>query len=107
MDLTTVTRAFAEAKRRNLIEARGALGTFVAPPKVELAQMVDLSMNVPPPPAGVDFHDLLQRGLSQVLLRSDAHLLMTYQLGGGPVRPAAATKLVGHEQVRIGAQQHL
>ncbi|MDR3385061.1 aminotransferase-like domain-containing protein [Cupriavidus basilensis] len=90
VDLTTVTRAFTEAKRRNLIEARGALGTFVAPPKVELAQMVDLSMNVPPPPAGVDFHDLLQRGLSQVLLRSDAHLLMTYQLGGGSRADRAA-----------------
>ncbi|MDF3886222.1 PLP-dependent aminotransferase family protein [Cupriavidus basilensis] len=90
VDLTTVTRAFTEAKRRNLIEARGALGTFVAAPKVELAQMVDLSMNVPPPPAGVDFHDMLQRGLSQVLLRSDAHLLMTYQLGGGSKADRAA-----------------
>ncbi|MDF3831743.1 PLP-dependent aminotransferase family protein [Cupriavidus basilensis] len=90
VDLTTVTRAFTEAKRRNLIEARGALGTFVAAPKVELAQMVDLSMNVPPPPAGVDFHDLLQQGLSQVLLRADAHLLMTYQLGGGSKADRAA-----------------
>lgn len=83
VDLTTVTRAFMEAKRRHLIEARGALGTFIAVPKVELAQIVDLSMNVPPPPAGLSFDDLLKRGMSQVLMRSDAHLLMTYQLGGG------------------------
>jgi hypothetical protein len=29
---------------------------------VELASVLDLSMNLPPPPAGVDFDDLLKRG---------------------------------------------
>src|SRR5262249_30225057 len=53
VDLTTVTRALAEARKRHLIEARGALGTFVAAPRVELAQRVDFSMNVPPPPEGI------------------------------------------------------
>lgn len=90
VDLTTVTRAYAEAKRRNLIDARGALGTFIAAPRAELARVVDMSMNVPPPPAGLDFQDLLRRGLSQVLLRSDPHLLMTYQLGGGSASDRAA-----------------
>lgn len=83
VDLTTVTRALVEAKRRQLIDARGALGTFVAVPTVELAQMVDLCMNVPPPPVDLDFDDLLRRGIAQVLLHTDAQLLMTYQLGGG------------------------
>ena len=83
VDLTTVTRAYAEAKRRNLVDAKGALGTFIAAPRAELAAVVDMSMNVPPPPAQVDFDDMLRRGLSQVLLRSDPHLLMTYHLGGG------------------------
>jgi DNA-binding transcriptional MocR family regulator len=83
VDLTTVTRAYDEAKRRNLVEGRGALGTYVASPKVELASMLDLSMNIPPPPTGVDFDDLLKRGLAQVLLRTDANQLMTYHLGGG------------------------
>jgi len=93
VDLTTVTRALAEAKRRHLVEARGALGTFVAAPTVELAQMVDLSMNVPPPPEGLDFDDLLRRGMSQVLMRTDANLLMTYQLGGGSSPDKAAGAL--------------
>lgn len=83
VDLTTVTRAFTEARRRQLIDARGALGTFVAAPKVELAQRVDLSMNIPPPPAGVDLGTLLREGVTQVLIRSDIDLLMTYHLGGG------------------------
>jgi len=83
VDLTTVTRAFTEARRRQLIDARGALGTFVAAPKVELAQRVDLGMNIPPPPAGVDLGARLREGVSQVLIRSDVDLLMTYHLGGG------------------------
>jgi DNA-binding transcriptional MocR family regulator len=83
IDLTTVTRAFTEARRRQLIEARGTLGTFVSAPKVELTQSIDLSMNIPPPPADVDMAALLREGLSQVLMRTDTNLLMTYHLGGG------------------------
>ena len=83
IDLTTVTRAYDEARRRQLLEGRGARGTYVAAPKVELTAVLDLSMNTPPPPDGVDFDDLLKQGLSQVLMRTDNDLLMTYHLGGG------------------------
>jgi DNA-binding transcriptional MocR family regulator len=83
VDLTTVTRAYDEARRRNLLEGRGARGTYVAAPKVELTSILDLSMNTPPPPEGVDFDDMLKQGLSQVLMRADNELLMTYHLGGG------------------------
>jgi DNA-binding transcriptional MocR family regulator len=54
VDLTTITRAYDEARRRNLLEGRGARGTYVAAPKVELTSVLDLSMNTPPPPDGVD-----------------------------------------------------
>lgn len=83
VDLTTITRAYDEARRRNLLEGRGARGTYIAAPKVELASVLDLSLNTPPPPDGVDFDDLLKQGLSQVLMRADSELLMTYHLGGG------------------------
>ncbi|MCC7683447.1 PLP-dependent aminotransferase family protein [Janthinobacterium sp. FW305-128] len=83
VDLTTITRAYDEARRRNLLEGRGARGTYVAAPKVELTAILDLSMNTPPPPEGVDFDDMLRQGLSQVLMRADNELLMTYHLGGG------------------------
>ncbi|NIA52989.1 PLP-dependent aminotransferase family protein [Massilia sp. TW-1] len=83
VDLTTVTRAYDEARRRNLLEGRGARGTYVAAPKVEFTSVLDLSMNTPPPPDGVDFDDMLQQGLSQVLMGADNDLLMTYHLGGG------------------------
>ena len=83
VDLTTITRAYDEARRRNLLEGRGARGTYVAAPKVELTSILDLSMNTPPPPDGVDFDDMLKQGLSQVLMRADNGLLMTYHLAGG------------------------
>ncbi len=68
VDLTTITRAYDEARRRNLLEGRGARGTYVAAPKVELTAILDLSMNTPPPPAGVDFDDMLKQGLSALIL---------------------------------------
>ncbi|MEG2581638.1 winged helix-turn-helix domain-containing protein, partial [Comamonas sp.] len=77
VDLTTITRAYDEARRRHLLEGRGARGTYVAAPKVELTSVLDLSMNTPPPPDGVDFDDMLKQGLSQVLMRTDTELLMT------------------------------
>lgn len=95
VDLTTVTRAYDEARRRNLLEGRGARGTYVAAPKVELTAILDLSMNTPPPPDGVDFDDMLKQGLAQVLMRADNASLMTYHLGGGSdaERKAGATWL--------------
>jgi DNA-binding transcriptional MocR family regulator len=90
VDLTTITRGFNEARRRGLIESRGPLGTFVAAPRAELAQRVDLSMNMPPPPAGIDTDALLREGLSRLLLRSDADLLMTYHVGGGATADCSA-----------------
>jgi DNA-binding transcriptional MocR family regulator len=83
VDLTTITRAYDEARRRNLLEGRGARGTYVAAPKVDLSSILDLSMNTPPPPDGVDFDDMLKQGLSQVLMGADNELLMNYHLGGG------------------------
>lgn len=90
VDLTTVTRAYDEARRRHLLEGQGARGTYAAAPKVELAQLLDLSMNIPPPPAGVDFDDMLKQGLAQVLLRTDSGMLMNYHLGGGSPADRAA-----------------
>ncbi len=95
IDLTTVTRAYDEARRRHLLEGRGSRGTYVAAPKAALASILDLSMNTPPPPHGVDFDDMLKQGLSQVMMRADNQLLMNYHQGGGSAtdRQAGATWL--------------
>lgn len=83
VDLTTVTRAFDEARKRGLIEARGPQGSFIAPPKAGFDQAVDLSMNVPPVPDADALAETLRRGAAAVLARSNAPNLMTYHLGGG------------------------
>ncbi|WP_374361970.1 PLP-dependent aminotransferase family protein [Pseudoduganella danionis] len=93
VDLTTVTRAYDVARQRHLLEGRGARGTYVAAPKVELGQLLDLSMIIPPPPAGIDFDELLRQGLAQVLLRTDSSMLMNYHLGGGSAADRAAGAL--------------
>jgi DNA-binding transcriptional MocR family regulator len=91
VDLTTVTRAYAQARTRGLLVADGPRGTFVAARKVELGALVDLSLNIPPQPADPDLQELLKHGLAQVLLRADIDLLMTYHLVGG----SAADRLAG------------
>src|SRR3984893_18587684 len=54
IDLTTVTRAYAEARQRGLTEARIGQGTFVAESMVRQADApppaFDLTMNLPPQP---------------------------------------------------------
>lgn len=90
IDLTTVTRAYAEARERHLLHARGAMGSFVSAPRFETAEMVDLGMNLPPPPEGIDLGALLKRGIDQVLTHADSHLLMSYHPGGGSAADRAA-----------------
>src|SRR5215813_4824524 len=56
IDLTTVTRAYADAQRRGLTQARAGQGTFVAESMAQGRQAIlgrpelDLSMNLPPQP---------------------------------------------------------
>lgn len=91
VDLTTVTRAYDEARRRNLLDAVTGRGSFVAAQKSQLGLSIDLSMNIPPVPRGVRLSDLMQRGVKDVLARASADLLMTYHMGpGSPADRAAA-----------------
>lgn len=83
LDLTTVTRVYAEASARHLVHARGALGTFVSAPAVELAPVLDLSMNIPPSPPDTDITELLKAGLARLLAHTNADRLMSYQVAGG------------------------
>lgn len=83
LDLTTITRAYEEARRRNLLEGRGAHGSYVAAAKVEFTATLDLSLNTPPMPAGLNLDDMLKRGVAQVLLHTDTTQLLTYHQAGG------------------------
>ncbi|RWR05704.1 PLP-dependent aminotransferase family protein [Sinirhodobacter populi] len=95
VDLTTVTRAFNEARRRGLVSAQAGRGTFVSETQdggTEEQSLIDLSMNIPPQPADVNFRKLLPGGLREILGGATGLLHLHYQesTGSEPDRAAAA-----------------
>jgi DNA-binding transcriptional regulator YhcF (GntR family) len=70
IDLTTVTRAYGEARRRGLIDARVGQGTFVSETTARtavagpFAAKIDLSMNIPPQPVEANLDVRIAQGLN-------------------------------------------
>lgn len=91
VDLTTVTRAYAAAQAQGLVEGAVGRGTFVrARTDDEDPGLVDLSMNLPPPPDGLSLGRLLRETTAAILERSDAGILMAYHPGFGTAGQRAA-----------------
>lgn len=91
VDLTTVTRAYAAAQAQGLVEGAVGRGTFVrARSDDEDAGLVDLSMNLPPPPDGLSLGRLLCDTTTAILGRADAGILMAYHPGFGTAGQRAA-----------------
>lgn len=83
IDLTTVTRAYTEARERYLIQTRSGKGTFITDPESRLTGTIDLSMNIPPSPDGVLLDQLIQQNMKMLLDFYDSHALTTYHNTGG------------------------
>jgi len=102
VDLTTATRAYAEARRRGLLQATVGRGTFVRSQTQAPAQPgpkegpVDLGMNLPPLPADPPLQELLQQGLSRLLTSGQTSQLLTYRSGSG----TAEERLAGANWLR-------
>jgi DNA-binding transcriptional MocR family regulator len=88
IDLTTATRAYTEAQRRGLTEARVGQGTFVAEsmsqgrhaaPRPEF----DLSMNLPPQPMEADLEGRLTRGIAAIQREVGFSAHLNYREPGG------------------------
>ena len=97
VDLTTVTRAFNEARRRGLVEAHPGRGTFIsAGPTQPGDGQVDLGMNIPSPPAGLEFRRLIPEGLARLMTGPRGPSVLQYQDSAGP-RPdrEAAARWLG------------
>ncbi len=100
VDLTTVTRAFNEARRRGLVAAQAGRGTFIREAADgddgdPVQPLIDLSMNIPPQPASVDFRKFLPHGIAGVLGNPNGLLRLHYQdsTGSAPDRQAGASWL--------------
>lgn len=88
IDLTTATRAYTEAQRRGLTEARVGQGTFVAEsmsqgrhaaPQPEF----DLSMNLPPQPLEADLEGRLTRSVAAIQRETGFSAHLNYREPGG------------------------
>ena len=90
VDLTTVTRAYLEARQRNLLDAVTGRGSFISAREAQSGPAIDLSMNIPPAPKGVRLAELMQRGISEILAGVSADRLMTYHVGTGSLADRAA-----------------
>lgn len=88
VDLSTVTRAFNEARRRGLVAAQAGRGTFVRDdPNEGVTELplpaLDLSMNIPPQPADLDFRKLIPQGIASILSGPRGNLSLHYQESSG------------------------
>lgn len=85
LNYTTVARAYAEAKKRGLIDSQVGTGIFVRgrPPAIPLrdGSGIQMSMNMPPEPPELTLK--LRQGMGDILLNSDAYDLLRYQDFGG------------------------
>jgi DNA-binding transcriptional MocR family regulator len=89
IDLTTVTRAYGEARRRGLLDARVGQGTFVSETTTRAAAdvahpvKIDLSMNVPPQPIEANLDARIAHGLASIEKEAGFSAFLNYQLPGG------------------------
>lgn len=96
VDFTTVTRAYGLARTRGMLTGAVGRGTFVGARAVDdESGVVDLSMNLPPPPSGLSLATLLKETTRAILERTDPAVLMSYHAGPGTLgqRAAAASWL--------------
>ncbi|RZK02597.1 MAG: PLP-dependent aminotransferase family protein [Novosphingobium sp.] len=87
IDLGTVTRAYAEARRLGLIDADGRRGSFVREPdnafSGEQVAPFDTGMNLPPLPLRSSLPERYAEALREVLAGPTAAMRLQYQPGGG------------------------
>ncbi len=107
IDFTTVTRAYGAARARGLVEGAVGRGTFVRRRAADdEAGLVDLSMNLPPPPHGVSLATLLKETTAAILERTDVATLMAYHAGpGAPGQRAAGAAWLAPSLGEIGPER--
>ncbi len=111
LNYTTVARAYAEARKRGLIDSRPGMGTFVRGhvPALPLrgGSGAEMTMNMPPEPQEPALIARMQAGAADVMARTDPYALLRYQdFGGSPEdREAAAAwlraRLPGCDMARV------
>ncbi|MGI4812275.1 MAG: PLP-dependent aminotransferase family protein [Janthinobacterium lividum] len=98
LDFTTVSRAYAEAQRRGLIESTVGRGSFVSghrrpsvPRAVLTGAVVDMTMNMPPEPDSPRVRESMLEGWNAV--SADLSEMTRYADFGGSARDCEAAQL--------------
>ena len=113
VDLTTVTRAYNEARRRGLTEARVGQGTFVAESRVHAPRAAaagvefDLSMNLPPEPIEADLEGRVARGLAALQRDYGISDFLSYQQAGGSEADRGVAAAWLRRRVRVAEASRL
>ncbi|MGF6568699.1 DNA-binding transcriptional MocR family regulator [Paraburkholderia sp. GAS333] len=98
LNYTTVARAYAEARKRGLLDSRAGSGTFVRGRTATLplagGSSIEMSMNTPPEPP--DFAMRLRDSAARQMAASDPYQLLRYQDFGG----SAADREAGAEWLK-------
>src|SRR5471030_191852 len=91
IDFTTVSRGYAEAQRRELIEARVGQGTYVRSPKLKLVSSdatssIDMLINHPPRFINPALEARIWEGIPGALADRGMDMLMRYQVPSGAMK---------------------
>jgi DNA-binding transcriptional MocR family regulator len=95
IDFTTVSRAYAEAGKRGLVEGKVGQGTYVRKKHSATRQpvpsgLVDMSMNLPPRFDDAGLVSRMWEGLRELETSDGIDLLLRYQAAGGARRDREA-----------------
>jgi DNA-binding transcriptional MocR family regulator len=92
LNYTTVARAYAEARKRGLLDARAGSGTFVRGRTQTLplagGSGIEMSMNMPPEPPALAAR--LRESAARLMREADPYQLLRYQDFGGTAADRAA-----------------
>lgn len=87
LDYTTVARAYAEARKRGLIETRPGTGTFIrgSSPSLPLrgGSNAEMTMNLPPEPDDTVLLQRMHESASRLIGQTNLYNLLRYQDVGG------------------------
>ena len=99
LNYTTVARAYAEARKRGLIDSRPGMGTYVrgSAPALPLrgGSGAEMTMNLPPEPQDAALIERMQTSAADLLARADPYALMRYQDFGGTAEDREAASQAG------------
>ncbi|ORM73317.1 GntR family transcriptional regulator [Pantoea wallisii] len=105
LNYTTVTRGYAEARRRGLIDSRPGLGSFIRSKASASATLpatsYEMTMNAPVEPASAVIEEALRNGAINLFAQADMLSMLRYQDFGGSAEDKAAAMTWMGRKLRI------